>query len=855
MKNFLHQIGQLFQKESHRSVPFSVLFADFRKSLELNNKILDLIADANTKLSGDYIFDEHYIHTICHELTGLVRELLVIINHLANQKYSDLFVSFHQIENDVTQILEGKILSLVTDFILPYDAITRDIVDCVGGKNAHIAEIGTHLHLRTPEGFAITTAAFTAFWEHNRLHEKVAFLKSEWKKDKLTTNEAAEQIQAKILAASLPKKLEQEILRYAAGISSSQPDQQPCFAVRSSALGEDGMVSFAGQYRSCLSISLDQLPKAYKEVIASLYSTEAMEYRRLKDFRAEEILMAVAVQLMIPAKASGVLYSYDPLHPETEAMLISSAWGLGEPIVSGTAPTDHFAVHRFAPYEVKEMKIVRKDNSMVYHGCNTLNIEAVHEDQRTKPSLKKHQLQTLAEYGLQLEKYFKKPQDIEFAIDQNDQVVILQSRQLHLQQKSIIPRACDLTDLGGKYPILMRGNGVAAMDGIAAGPVWILGQDGELQDFPVGAILVTRYASPRLARVIHKAAGFITDIGSTTGHLATVAREFRVPALLNTENATKTLVSGKEITLDTECLTIYEGIVKELHYYSLREEPVADMREYRLLRRVLKKIEPLNLFDPNEENFTPLECRTYHDLTRFVHEKAVETIIDLSFYHKHHLDTQAGHLICEYPLDLILIDVGGGIEGEHKDGIYQEQIRSVPMLALLHGMSYPGIWDMTPAKVDFTSFMSSLTRTAPTRSSRPEDVGRNLAVVSEEYTNINFRLGYHYTVIDAYIAESLLDNHIYFRFSGGVTETVRRSRRTRLLNEILSHYDFFCELHGDIIVARLKRMPKRSMLKRLFLLGLLVGFTRQLDVKMVNDNKIKQYFDKIKNIMEANNDY
>ena len=169
----------------------------------------------------------------------------------------------------------------------------------------------------------------------------------------------------------------------------------------------------------------------------------------------------------------------------------------------------------------------------------------------------------------------------------------------------------------------------------------------------------------------------------------------------------------------------------------------------------------------------------------------------------------------------------------------------------MEGMSYPGIWDMAPMSVDFSSFMASLTRTVPTRLSKPEDVGRNLAVISREYANINFRLGYHFTVIDAYVSDSILDNHIYFRFVGGVTDTTRRARRTRLLEEILSHYDFLCEVHDDVIVARLKRMDETSMLRRLFLLGLLVGFTRQLDVKMINEEQIGIHFEKIKNIMEA----
>ncbi len=853
MKNFLHQIGQLFHKKGQESVPFKILFADFKKSLELNNQILDLIADANDKLSGDYIFDEQYIQTTCRELTDLVRELIVIINHLTDQKYSDLFSSFHHIEEEIEDILQGQILYPVAEYTLPYSSVTRDLLDGVGGKNAHIAEIGSLLELRIPEGFAITTSAFSTFWTENRLEETIYPVVAQWQQKKMTVEDAARTIQQAIMNAVVPKKLEKAIMAAAEQISRDL-DTTPCFAVRSSALGEDDAASFAGQYRSCLNIPLDELPRAYKEVIASLYSPEAMEYRLLKDFRPNEVVMAVACQLMIPAKASGVLYTYDPVRPEAETLLISSAWGLGEPIVSGEVPTDHFTIDRQPPHEVLEMQVVRKEQSMVLQGCNGTNMKSVQDEQRTQPSLQNTSLQELAEIGLQLEKYFKKPQDVEFAIDREKRIVVLQSRQLTLQQERA-PRACDLTGVGGKYPVLMRGKGIAAMEGIASGPVWILNEKNKLENFPMGAILVARHASPQLARVIHKAAGFITDVGSTTGHLATVAREFRVPALFNTENGCSMLKHGQEITLDTECLTIYEGKVQELQYYNFQEEHIEEMYEYRLLRRILKKIEPLNLFDPNEDNFTPQGCRTYHDLTRFVHEKAVETIINLNFYHAHHRDTQAGQLLWEYPLDLILIDVGGGIEGGHEEGIRPEQISSVPMQELLRGMSFPGIWDMSPMKVDFTSFMSSLTRTAPTRNTSPEDVGRNLAVISTEYTNINFRLGYHFTVIDAYISDSVLDNHIYFRFSGGVTETTRRSRRTRLLSEILSHYDFLCELHGDIIVARLKRMDRESMLKRLFLLGLLVGFTRQLDVKMINDTKINEYFEQIKTIMEESNDY
>ncbi len=843
------RIYKFFRGQQKEIVPFKILFAEFKKSLELNNQILDLIADANDKLSGDYIFGEQYIQHTCRRLADLVRQLIVTINHLTEQKYSALYTSFHKIEEEIEALLRGRALGQVKDYIMPYAMISRALTDSVGGKNAHLAEIGTLLDHRIPDGFAITTEGFSLFLEENNLRDRILSIRQQWHQSELAVDEASRRIRGAIMEAEVPHKLRLEILAAAEVLSRRHKDITPCFAVRSSALGEDEISSFAGQYLSRLNIPLDEIPQAYKEVLASLYSPEAMEYRLMMDFRPHEIMMAVACQMMVPARASGVLYTYDPVRPEDETMIVNSAWGLGEPIVAGEVPTDHFVIDRRPPYEVRQLEIVHKSETMVLHGCGGTGIDGVQEEQRLQSSLTKEQLRELAEIGMQLEKYFKRPQDIEFAIDQQDRIIILQSRQLRLQHTRA-PRACDLSDLSEKYPVLIRGKGIAAMEGIATGPAWVFSEGKNLNDFPMGGVLVACHATPQLARVIHKAAGFITDVGSTTGHLATVAREFRVPALFKTENGTEVIADGEEITLDTECLTVYKGIVQELQYYSIQEEPIEEMYEYRLLRRVLKKIEPLNLTDPTADNFTPEGCKTYHDLTRFVHEKAVETIIDLNFYHAHHRDSQAGKLLWDFPLDLILIDVGGGIEGGHAQGIRPQQITSVPMQALLKGMSYPGIWDMAPAGVDFSSFMSSLTRTSSVRATSPEDVGRNLAVVSAEYTNINFRLGYHFTVIDAFVSDNILDNHIYFRFSGGVTETIRRSRRTRLLAKILTYYDFLCEVYGDIVVARLKRTNRDRILKRLFLLGLLVGFTRQLDVEMVNEETIDIFFNEIRGIME-----
>ena len=147
--------------------------------------------------------------------------------------------------------------------------------------------------------------------------------------------------------------------------------------------------------------------------------------------------------------------------------------------------------------------------------------------------------------------------------------------------------------------------------------------------------------------------------------------------------------------------------------------------------------------------------------------------------------------------------------------------------------------------------MSSLTKTFSPQLATPKYVGQNLAVVSKEYANVSLRLGYHFTMIDGYVSENINDNYAYFRFFGGVTETSRRTRRAKMLGEILAEHDFRIELHDDLVVARIKKLDKPGMQQRLYLLGLLVGFTRQLDVKMVSEQRIKDYIDKFNLLLEV----
>ena len=120
--------------------------------------------------------------------------------------------------------------------------------------------------------------------------------------------------------------------------------------------------------------------------------------------------------------------------------------------------------------------------------------------------------------------------------------------------------------------------------------------------------------------------------------------------------------------------------------------------------------------------------------------------------------------------------------------------------------------------------------------------GQNLAVISNRYANISLRLGYHFNVIDTYVSENVDDNYIYFRFVGGVTGTERRHLRATLIKEILEKLNFKVALSGDLVVGRLKKWGENEVLHVLYEIGRLIGFTRQLDTQMQNEQSIAEWF-------------
>jgi pyruvate,water dikinase len=350
---------------------------------------------------------------------------------------------------------------------------------------------------------------------------------------------------------------------------------------------------------------------------------------------------------------------------------------------------------------------------------------------------------------------------------------------------------------------------------------------------PSGAVLVAPRTTPRLAPVLPRVAALVTDVGSAAGHLALVAREYGIPALVDTLQASQVLPPGEVVTVDAYRGRVYRGRVEELLRYG-KPPPPLETPSLEKLRSVAALIVPLTLVDRRSPNFRPENCRTYHDIARFAHEKAIQEMFGL-------MDRVAAgrvpalrllKLETPLPLNLHLVDLGDGL-ASHETPVPTRDIISRPMRALWRGISHPGITWAGPVPVNVGGFLQVLGQSAIRPPEKFWD--KTYAIVGANYVNYACRLGYHFQSVDSYIGDVPDNNYINFTFKGGAADDTRRVRRIRLIAQVLERLGFDLEIHGDVIRGRFRKHPAPEMEERLDLLGRLMAYVRQLDMLMSDD--------------------
>ncbi|MDD2902368.1 MAG: hypothetical protein PHU44_08020 [Syntrophales bacterium] len=255
------------------------------------------------------------------------------------------------------------------------------------------------------------------------------------------------------------------------------------------------------------------------------------------------------------------------------------------------------------------------------------------------------------------------------------------------------------------------------------------------------------------------------------------------------------------------------------------------------LRALVDLVAPLTLVDRRSQDFRPENCRTYRDIARFAHEKAIQAMFGL-------MDgVEAGRypalrllkLETPLPLNLHLMDLGGGL-ATHETPVPPASIISRPMRALWRGISHPDITWAGPVPVSVGGFFHVLAQTAIRPPERFWD--KTYAIVAANYVNYSCRLGYHFTTVDSFCGPVADNNFINFVFKGGAADEIRRVRRAKLIAIVLERLGFELEVHQDVVRARFRKRPAAEIEERLDLLGRLMAYVRQMDMLMSDDSKI-----------------
>jgi len=802
-------------------------FARFRHLIEMNNRVLRLIADADEKLGGEYLFDTQYFHHLESELSHAATAAVNDLAEMSGNRYPGLTVALDRVQSKVRGSLDPQ--RSVRDLPLTFtiDDLGTELADVVGEKMARLGEIRHRLGLSVPDGFVITAQACDRLLADPALAEEITKLQQGRPAEPAKLRETITSMEVPVPVAKAVKDV---LGRFRRGSR---------FAVRSSALGEDGELSFAGQYATVLNVSRDHVLAAWLKVVASLFSTRAIEYRRQHGLGAADVHMAVGCLQMVPAVCSGVVYTVDPNAPRSGTLVVSAARGLGLPVVEGRSTVDGFALSRATPHRVLGREVAEKREMCVADGEEGTKMVAVPAGQWSAPAVSDETLAALADLALRIEKHMRCPLDIEWALDDKGALVVLQTRPLQVGPEAR-PRTEEILSARKRHRVLMHGRGEVACRGIGVGRVFVVGADEDTEGYVPGDVLVARIASPRLSTLAGSASAFVSDLGSVTGHLATVAREYRVPTIVGTMDATRLLPPGTVVTVDADENTIYDGSVEELlRFRLLRSRPFEETPEFRALRRMLKHVSPLYLGDPNARGFTPEHCRTYHDVIRFAHERALAELGRIDGIKLDGRNASARTLELDIPLDLAVIDLGGGVApGAQGRTLAASQVASRPLAVLLEGLLAPGAWSTSPAGMDLDGFMASATRAGPLTVPGRTTVRRNVAIVASDYLNLNLRVGYHFNVVDCFLSDNPENTYIFFRFIGGVTDVIRRTRRAHLLARVLGQLDFKTELSGELVIGRLQGVPPALFEERLWMVGRLIGFSRQLDILLRDDQTV-----------------
>ena len=462
----------------------------------------------------------------------------------------------------------------MSEYAVPFTELGMRDVERVGGKNASLGEMISHLAplgVSVPAGFATTAEAYREFLSHDGLAQRIETELSALNvEDVAQLARTGEKIRGWVLATPFAPQLERQLVAAWEHLGGNAV----AVAVRSSATAEDlPDASFAGQQETFLNVrGKEQLLSATRQVFASLFNDRAIAYRVHHGFAHAQVALSAGVQLMVRSDlgASGVMFTLDTESGFRDVVFITASYGLGETVVQGAVNPDEFYVYKPA-LRSGHLPIVRrrrgsKSVKMIYAdgagAAARVQTVAVAPADRERYCLADTDVVTLARQALIIEEHYGRPMDIEWGLDGGTgQIHILQARPETVLSRT--GRDLQRYSLQDRSPVIVTGRAIGSR--IGAGPARVVRSAADMPRVQPGDVLVADMTDPDWEPVMKRAAAIVTNRGGRTCHAAIIARELGIPAVVGCGDATQKITDGELVTVscaEGDTGNVYRGRLK-----------------------------------------------------------------------------------------------------------------------------------------------------------------------------------------------------------------------------------------------------------------------------------------------------
>lgn len=793
--------------------PMSEASIRYQDLLSPYDEAMDLMAAFELIEYTNDAVDMDAIKRLYDRLQLAVQKMIVALGDLGDQRCGDLLKIHQQFDRHTTPLFDPALSLPSHPIMVSLKDIRADMAPFVGHKAAHLAVIGNEIELPVPQGFVLTAKAFDRFMEANELPGVIdAYLRDLTVDHGERIDERCETIRRLILQAPVPRDIE-DAIREKLDQWCEHQGGSIFTAVRSTAIGEDSEVSFAGQFATLLNVPANSVLEAYKEILASKYNPAAILYRLRYGLEDRTTPMAVIVMAMIASRASGVVYTRNPSRPEQNDLQISAIRGLGEYLMSGDTAPHVLSVCR------RTGRITTRHAAQQSHWITTLpeggtHLELMPPEDQAHPPIDDTEARCLSDWGERLEKHFGSPQDVEWAIDTSQHLYLLQSRSLGLDGPPP-SEPIDVLPLE-RLPVLHCG-GRKACSGIVAGRIYHVGQ-AHSETIPADSILVIPKAAPEYAPTVARVRGVIAAKGSAASHLASVAREFGVPMIVDTGPDNGRWIQGQWVTLYADKVTVYAGRIPTIDGRPSRrpsdpfESPVR-----RRLRALSNRITHCHRPPPDETTPMPPNAHTVHDLLRKTHRFAMETL------HTCRPETGSPIQVIHWAEDNVATDFNceppSGTPAPHA---IDHATPSLPvgqqfLQALWNGLSW------------------SYQKTATVRRLGID----GYALMADTSLHVAMPFASQQAMIDVGRRPTHKAYRIRLRVVGGTDPYYKRCMRTRFMAEILEELGFALRINGALLDASVTSGGVANSRDLLHQIGRLLAFSRGMDGMLIGPWALK----------------